>query len=311
MWFNNLIARLLPLVPRSLVEIFAKQYIAGEKLSQALEVIRKLNDQNASATLDFLGEDPEQKSDCLSAVDIYKTAIEQIHYQKLNSGISVKPSHMGLKMDKEFCFENLRTLAAHAQAHGVFVRIDMEDATLKADTIDLYLTLKQVFDNVGLVMQAYVRSGIKDINQMIEARANIRLCKGAYYWEDKNTVYKDMGIINSSYAYLLEKLLSNHCFTGIATHDEKLVFDAMALIDRLSLSEKDYEFQMLYGVEENLRKIIQTLGYPVRVYVPFGKEWFAYSIRRLKENPKMVSYIFANGLNTLLKRIKSRTAVIH
>lgn len=300
-WFNNLIAQVLPLVPKSLVRIFAKQYIAGETLMQALEKIRELNDQQITATLDLLGEDPKKRKDCLAAVNVYKKAIEEIRHQNLKSGVSLKPSHMGLKIDQQFCFENVHDLVLHAQKHNVFVRIDMEDVTLKADTIDLYLKLKKEFHNVGIVMQAYLRSAINDINQMIENKADIRLCKGAYFWEDKKNVYKDMQIINSSYAYLLEKLLSSHCFTAIATHDEKLVFEAIRIIDKLGLSKDKYEFQMLYGVAENLRKIIHDQGHPIRVYVPFGKEWFAYSIRRLKENPQMVNYIFANGIKSIFK----------
>ena len=300
-WLNNMIARVLPLVPRSLVGIFAKQYIAGETLSQAILKIRELNDQQISATLDLLGEDPQKKTDCLAAVNVYKKAIEEIQRQNLASGVSLKPSHMGLKIDRQFCFDNIRDLVLHAQQHNVFVRIDMEDVTLKAKTIDLYLELKKEFPNVGIVMQAYLRSAISDINQMIENKSNIRLCKGAYYWEDKKNVYKDMQIINSSYAYLLEKLLSGHCFTAIATHDEKLVFEAVKIIDKLGLSKEHYEFQMLYGVQEGLRKIIHDQGHPIRVYVPFGKEWFAYSIRRLKENPQMVSYIFTNGIKSIFK----------
>jgi len=296
---NHLIAQLLPLVPKSLVKIFAKQYIAGEKLSHAIEKIRELNGVNISCTLDLLGEDPKKASDCRIAVDTYKKAIREIRDQGLDSGVSVKPSQMGLKLDKQFCFDNFHELASHAKNHAVFIRIDMEDTTLKADTIDLYLQLAKEFSNVGIVMQAYLRTAIDDINQMIENKANIRLCKGAYYWEDKKIVYKDMAIINSSYLYLLEKLLSNHCFTGIATHDETLVFGAMKIIDKLGLSKENYEFQMLYGVQEYLREIIRDHGHPIRVYVPFGKEWFAYSVRRLKENPKIVSYIVANGIKNI------------
>lgn len=299
-WINNLIAQLLPLVPKPLVAIFAKQYIAGETLSHAIEKIRGFNDREIGATLDLLGEDPGKREDCRIAVATYKQAVKEIHQQGLNCGISLKPSHLGLKIDRQFCFDNLHDLVCHAQKYNVFVRIDMEDTGLKKDTIDLYFKIKNDFQNVGIVMQAYLRSGIADLNQMIENNANIRLCKGAYYWEDKHTVYKDMNIINSSYTYMMEKLLSNHCFTGIATHDEKLVFEAMKIIDKLGISKDRYEFQMLYGVEEGLRQIIHDQGHPVRVYVPFGKEWFAYSIRRLKENPEMVNYIVSNGIKRLL-----------
>jgi proline dehydrogenase len=298
-WLNNLIAHLLPLVPKSLVEIFAKQYIAGDNLAPAIKIVKDLNASNISATLDYLGEDPKNRAECLVAVDIYKKAVDEIYAQNLNSGVSLKLSHMGLKIDKKFCVKNMHAVAEYASLKNVFIRIDMEDITLKKETIDIYLKLKETFNNVGIAMQAYLRCAIEDADSMILKGANIRLCKGAYYREDKKFVYKDMGIINSSYAYLLEKILSNKCFAAIATHDEALVFEAMKIIDKLGLSKQDYEFQMLYGVQEHLRDIIRDQGHPIRVYVPFGQEWLAYSVRRLKENPQLVSYVFANGLKRL------------
>ena len=301
-WLNNLIAGLLPLVPRSLVGMIARQYIAGETLSQAVIKIRELNDRHIGATLDLLGEDPKTRSACLLAVATYKKALQAIKDEGLSSGISLKPSQMGLKIDQAFCFENIQTLVRAAKEKNIFVRIDMEDISLKEDTIIFFLRLTETYDNIGIVMQAYMRSGIDDINRMTRYGANIRLCKGAYFWEDETTVYKDMSVINSSYVHLLEKLLSNGCFTAIATHDEKLVFEAYKIIDRLKLSKDKYEFQMLYGVSERLRQSILDQGHRMRVYVPFGRDWFAYSVRRLKENPKMVTYIIEN----MLKRIFNR-----
>jgi proline dehydrogenase len=299
---NSLIANLLPLFPKSFVKIFAKPYLAGETLEEALAEIRALNARGISATLDLLGEDPKTRSQCRAAVEMYLAALDRIAETRLNSGISLKPSHMGLKLDKTFCFDNIREVAGHAAGHRIFVRIDMEDTALKNDTLDLFFRLKKEFDNVGIVVQAYLRSAIQDIRPLMDVKAGIRLCKGAYFWEDKKDAYKDPAVINSSYAYLLEQLLSHGCFTGIATHDEKLVFEAVKIIDRLGLGRDAYEFQMLYGVEEELRTILRDQGHPVRVYVPFGKEWLAYSIRRIKENPKMVSYVFSGMLKKLIQR---------
>lgn len=303
-WLNKWIAQLLPLIPKAVAGIFARQYISGETLDQAVNVIKDLNTQGINATLDVLGEDPSKKRECFEAVNVYKRSISAISAQKLNCGISIKPSHMGLKIDTEFCRENLSQILDHARKNGIFVRIDMEDEALKKRTVDLFFSLKKEYENVGIVIQAYLRSAIDDINQMIEKNANVRLCKGAYFPEDKKVVYKNMEIINESYAYILEKLLTSRCFTGIATHDEKLIFQSLKIIDKLNLLKTDYEFQMLYGVQEDLRNIIKSQGHSVRVYVPFGKEWFAYSIRRLRENPQMVSYI----LNTGIKKIFTRHA---
>lgn len=296
-WLNTLIALILPFVPKSLVGIVAKQYIAGETLEQAVARTRELNRNGMGATLDLLGEDPIDKASCTRAVETYEAVIRKIREKKLSAGISLKPSHMGLKLDPVFCLENIRHLVAFAGRYGIFVRIDMEDASLCDATIRLFLELAEAHDNVGIVMQAYLRRAIDDINTMAGCRANVRLCKGAYYWETRDTVYKDGEIVNQSYAYLLEKLLRADCFTAIATHDERLVFQALMIIDRLNVPKGRYEFQMLYGVEEELRRILVSQGRPVRVYVPFGKEWFAYSIRRLKENPRMVGYILGNAGN--------------
>lgn len=299
---NSLIANLLPLFPKSFIKIFARPYLAGETLEEALAEIRALNARGISATLDLLGEDPKKRSQCRAAVETYTRALDRIAETRLDSGISLKPSHMGLKLDTAFCFDNIREVVGHAAGRGIFVRIDMEDTALKNDTLDLFFRLKKEFGNVGIVVQAYLRSAIQDIKPLMDAKAGVRLCKGAYYWEPKNEVYKDPAVIRSSYAYLLEQLLSHGCFTGIATHDEKLVFEALKLIDRLGLGKEAYEFQMLYGVEEELRTILRDQGHPVRVYVPFGEEWPAYSIRRLKENPKMVSYVFSSLLKKLIRR---------
>jgi proline dehydrogenase len=144
-----------------------------------------------------------------------------------------------------------------------------------------------------------MRRTIDDANKLIPHKANLRFCKGAYYWESREVVYKDSDIINDNLCYILEKLLSNNCYVGIATHDEKLVWYGLKLVDKLGLSKDQYEFQMLYGVDPELRRIIVDAGHRLRVYVPFGREWFAYSIRRLKENPKMVTYIFKNTFNRI------------
>lgn len=306
-WLNNLIAKLLPLFPVSLVGLVAKTYIAGETLEQAVALTRDLNSKDTRVTLDLLGEDPKNREECTRAVGVYQDIIQAIHSKKLGAGVSLKPSHMGLKLDPVFCLANIRSIVEQASAHDIFVRIDMEDDLLREATMDLFFSIQSEFDNVGIVTQAYLRQGIDDANALIQKKANIRLCKGAYYWENRNTVYKDGDIVNQSYTYLLEKYLSQGCFVGIATHDEKLVFQSLKLIDQLNLSLDQYEFQMLYGVEEELRQILVDRGHPVRVYLPFGKEWFAYSVRRLKENPKMVGYILANAGTILRGLVKTRT----
>ncbi|UCE05909.1 MAG: proline dehydrogenase family protein [bacterium] len=293
-WFNNLIAKILPYVPRPFVGIVARQYIAGETLDDAVREVKNLNAQGISATIDLLGEEKKVKEDALKAVEIYKQVLKVIDQEKLDSNISVKPSHMGLKLDKEFCYNNIKTLVEEAKKIKNFVRIDMEDSSCTEDTIEIYLRLRKDYSNVGTVLQSYMRRIINDVNKLIPHKTNLRLCKGAYYWEKREVVYKDGEIVNDSFRYVMEKLLSNRCYVGIATHDEKLVWGGIKLVDKLKLKKDEYEFQMLLGVDPELRRIIVNDGHRLRVYVPFGKEWFAYSIRRLKENPKMVNYIMKN-----------------
>lgn len=300
-WFNSFIATLLPYVPKPIVGYFSRHYIAGENLSDAVRVVKELNQSGMCATVDVLGEEVKVKQDSLQAVDMYKQVLRAIDKEKLDANISVKPTHMGLKIDKEFCYENIETLVREAAKFKNFVRIDMEDATCTDDTIEIYLRLKKKYDNVGTVLQSYLRRTIEDINHLIPHNANLRLCKGIYN-EKREIAYKDKSIINYNFNYGLRKLLSNGCYVGIATHDEKLVWYALRLIDELKLTAEKYEFQMLLGVDHELRRIIVNSGHRLRVYVPFGKEWFAYSTRRLKENPAIAGHIMVNTINRILGR---------
>lgn len=298
-WFNNLIAAILPYVPKPLVGIVSRQYIAGEQLEDAVREIKELNAQGICATLDLLGEEVKEKEDSLKALETYKEILQTIDREKLDSNVSVKPTHMGLKIDKEFCYNNIKSLLDEAKKFNNFVRIDMEDSSCVDDTLDVFLRLRKDYDNVGTVIQSYMRRLIDDVNNLIPHKVNLRLCKGAYYWEKREVVYKDMEIVNDSFRYIMEKLLANNCYVGIATHDEKLIYDGIKLIDKLNLKADQYEFQMLLGVDPELRRIIVGAGHKLRVYVPFGKEWFAYSVRRLKENPKMVNYIIKNTFHRM------------
>jgi proline dehydrogenase len=199
---------------------------------------------------------------------------------------------MGLLVDKELCFQNIRRIVQEAQKLNNFVRIDMEDHPTTDDTIDMYLRLKEEFgDHVGIVIQAYLRRTIDDINLLSKHKANVRLCKGIYV-EPREIAYKDMAIINENYKYNLEKLISNGCYVGIATHDEKMIWHGLSMIDKYHLKADQYEFQMLLGVDEQLRDILVKSGHRLRVYVPFGADWYGYSTRRLKENPRMAGFVF-------------------
>lgn len=300
-WFNKIIAHTLPYVPRQIVGYFSKHYIAGEKMEDAIRLVKELNSQGMCATIDVLGEEVTLKEQSLEARKMYQNVMEAIHREKLDANISVKPTHMGLKIDKEFCYQNIRTLVAQAKKMNNFVRIDMEDATCTDDTLDIYLRLKKDFDNVGTVIQAYLRRTITDINKLIPHTPNLRYCKGIYS-ESREIAYKEKAIINRNFEYGLEKLLKSKSFTGIATHDEEIVWYGLKLIDQLQLKKDAYEFQMLLGVDNELRRILVDAGHRLRVYVPFGKEWFAYSVRRLKENPAIAGHVTRGFFDRILGR---------
>jgi len=293
-FFDKLVVWSIPFVPKPIVGFFSKKYIAGSKLEDAVRKVQELNKQGMMATLDLLGEESQSKEKAEEAVAEYFKMLEIIDEYKLDSNISIKPTQMGLFIDKEYCFQNVEKIVREAKKYNNFVRIDMEDHTATSDTIEFYLRLKEKYGkHVGTVIQAYLRRTSADINGLLEHKANLRLCKGIYV-EPRAIAYKDMSIINENYKFNLKKLLSNDCYVGIATHDEKLVWYALSLIEEQQLKYEKYEFQMLLGVDEELRKIIIDGGHRLRVYVPYGKDWYPYSVRRLKENPKMAGYVFRN-----------------
>jgi len=294
--FDKMVVWSLPLIPKPIVGYFSKNYIAGARLKDAVVKIKELNAKGMMATLDLLGEESASKTQAEEATAEYLHMLKIIDENKLNSNVSVKPTQLGLVIDKEFCYQNIRKIVNEARKFNNFVRIDMEDHTATSDSIEIYLRLKKEFDGyVGLVIQAYLRRTSADVNALIKEKANLRLCKGIYV-EERTIAYKDMAVINENYKFNLKKLLTNHCYTGIATHDEKLVWYALRLIEELGLKKEEYEFQMLLGVDEMLRQIIVDSGHRLRVYVPFGKDWYAYSVRRLKENPRMAGYVFKRVL---------------
>ncbi|MBN2366553.1 MAG: proline dehydrogenase family protein, partial [Calditrichaeota bacterium] len=179
-WFNKMIAVTLPYVPKPIVGFFSKQYIAGSKLEDAVRVVKMLNSNNIMATIDVLGEEVSERSHSLAAVELYKDVLEAIKTENLDANISVKPTHMGLEIDKEFCYENIMSLTQIAAENNNFVRIDIEDATTTDDTLDMYLKIKEVVPNIGTALQSYLRRTIDDVNRLIPHKANLRLCKGIY-----------------------------------------------------------------------------------------------------------------------------------
>ncbi len=290
-WFDKLVVMTLPLAPKPLVKRFARRYVAGETIEEMLGTVRRFNREGMMATIDVLGEFIHHKEEARAAASQYKEILAAIARERLDANISVKLSQMGLLLDKDLCYEVMNDLVATAAKHHSFVRIDMEDSPCTSDTIAIYLKLRKQYDNVGIVLQAYLRRTLGDAREIIKAGAgHFRLCKGIYI-EPRPVAFRDHKLINKNYALVLEEMLKNGAYVGIATHNEELVWEAMRLIDQYRLKRDEYEFQMLLGVDEELRDIIVGGGHRLRVYVPFGKDWYAYCVRRLKENPSIARHI--------------------
>lgn len=295
--FDKLIVFTMPLVPKSIVGRISSRYIAGVQVEDAMKVIQNLNNKKFLATVDILGEHVSNREEATKIAEEYIKTLETITEEKLNCNISIKPTHLGLKLSYDLCLDNFRNIVAAAKEENNFIRIDMEDSTCTDDTLRMFRTLRKDFDNVGVAIQAYLRRTLLDIRNMMNdgMQINVRLCKGIYT-EARSIAYKDNDVINRNFTLLLRELLSQKMYIGIATHDEKLVWEAFRLIDEFKLQPHEYEFQMLLGVDAELRRIIHDAGHRLRVYVPYGSEWYAYSTRRLKENPQIARYIIKNML---------------
>jgi proline dehydrogenase len=290
---NTLIVRTLPFVPTPLIRRFASRYVAGETLAQALEVVRRLNAEGCMATLDVLGEDVTNLSETESTVAEYREALAAIARENLDSNVSVKLTALGLKLDPQECRRQFDRILETARLHSNFVRIDMEDSSVTDETIAIYEESRAKGFAVGLVLQAYLRRSRQDVLRAADARANVRVCKGIYV-EPPAIAYQGREEIRESYAQMVETLLGAGCYIGIATHDVVLVERARATIERLRLDASGYEFQMLLGVAASLRRRLVTSGHRLRVYVPYGGAWQAYSLRRLKENPAIAGQVLKN-----------------
>ncbi len=288
--FHNLLIKLMPLVPKPVVRFVSKRYVAGATLASAIETVKALNREGSLATIDVLGESSTRRDECEAAVKEYLNVLDSIAEHSLDCNISLKPTQLGLLLDEEMCYLYIHQIVVRAAKYNNFVRVDMEDAHTTSATIKLFMRLHKEFNNVGLVIQACLRRSLDDVNILAEARANLRLCKGIYN-EPRAIAFKDPVIVNHNFSLLIKKALQTGCYIGIATHDEKIVWEGLKYIDKFKLEKTQYEFQMLLGVEEELRKILLVDGHKVRVYVPFGINWYAYSMRRLKENPKIAVYI--------------------
>jgi proline dehydrogenase len=284
---NQLILSAIQLLPRSLVKRFAMRYIAGEGLDDAVRVVKGINSNQMKATIDVLGENVSTREESLAAVRECEEVLHSIRQHHLGANLSMKLTQFGLKIDGNFCYSNVRRLLEIASGYNHFVRIDMEDSSTTSETLEIYGRLRsEGFENVGAVIQANMRRSEEDVRRLVSMKANIRLCKGAYI-EPEAIALKGKEEIRINYLKLLKILFEGKCYVGIATHDDFLIDETYRTIQQMNLTKSDYEFQMLHGVRIRLRDKVVAEGHSVRVYVPFGRSWYAYAIRRFKENPRM------------------------
>jgi proline dehydrogenase len=304
--FDRAIVRLLPAVPRPVVQKLSGRYIAGPELKDARETVRRINAEGKAATIDVLGEEITTEEEAAAIVRAYQDVFADIERCGLDSGVSVKLTGLGLKLDHELCRDNLRTVVLDAASRGNFVRIDMEDSSTTDETLRLYRELREEgHENVGIVLQAMLRRTLADVAALAELRPSVRLCKGIYV-EPSDVAYQDYEAVRASYVRSLEALLDAGCYVGIATHDEWLFGEGRRLVAERGLAREDYEFQMLLGVRPERGDELVVEGHKLRIYVPFGRQWYAYSLRRLQENPRIAGYIAADTLGRMIGRNGSR-----
>lgn len=283
-------------MPKKFVWLFSKRYIAGDNIEDALRESEKLNKEGNSVTIDILGEYIKELTEAEKNKEQYIELINSFIKSGVDGYFSLKPSMFGLLLDKEKCYENIEEIVRLAYEHNSFVRIDMEDSSCTDDELDIYMRLKKEFPGcVGIVFQSYLRRTFKDIERLSDFHeeknpVNVRLCKGIYI-EPEEIAFQDDAEVRDWFVKDIEYLVEKGIFVGIATHDKYLVNKAIEFLQKNEVPKDKYEFQMLFGVTPELRKTIVKGGHPMRIYVPYGKEWFGYSTRRLKENPNMTNHI--------------------
>ncbi|MGQ9643355.1 MAG: proline dehydrogenase family protein [Ignavibacterium sp.] len=292
---NQLIVSIVQMMPKNIVGFFSRKYIAGESLEDGINVVKQLNSKGIYATMDVLGEAVKNKEESLDAKNKAMEVLDAIEKHKLMANLSIKPTQMGLLIDEDFAYQQILELVKRAHEINNFVRIDMEDSSTTDMTINLYKKIFQQYKNLGVVIQAYLKRSFDDVVVLNKLGTNYRLCKGIYV-EPASIAIKDKQAIRENYLKILRQMFIDGNYVGIATHDKYLIDEAYRMIKEMNIPKDKFEFQMLLGVREDLRDKINSDGFKIRVYVPFGKDWYAYSVRRLKENPSIARHIVKSFL---------------
>lgn len=280
---------------------FASRFVAGEQLHEAVEAVRALNAKGISASLDLLGESVHNEAEARAARDEYLAILDRINEQGLNANVSLKLTAMGLDISEELCVSIMRDVLERAQRYGTFVRVDMESSayterTLRLFEERLYPGFKQ---HVGIVLQSYLYRTLADAQRAVELKCRVRLCKGAYK-EPAKVAYPDKKDVDANYVKCAQLLIENGTYPAIATHDPAMVAAVKRYVTEHNISTDRFEFQMLYGVRRDLQEQLVREGYRMRVYVPFGTQWYPYLMRRLAERPANVAFITGNVLREMV-----------
>jgi len=288
---DRAIARTLPLVPRAVVGRVAARYIAGAELADACRVVRSLNAEGKPATLDVLGEEVTSPTEAAVFAAAYLEVLAVVEREGLDANVSVKPTALGLELGRDVFHENLETVVRAAAERGNFVRVDMEDSATTDATLATYRELREAgHENLGIVLQAGLRRTLDDVRALADLRPSVRVCKGIYV-EPEEIAFADADEIRESFARTVEGLLDAGCYVAVATHDERLLDRCLRLVRERGLGPDRYELQFLLGVKPDVATRLVHQGHRLRVYVPFGPRWYEYSVRRLRENPRMATTI--------------------
>lgn len=299
--FSRTLVTTLPLVPKAVVGKVASRYVAGESLDDAVATIRGLNAEGAMATVDVLGEEVTDRGKAEAAVAEYLRVLDAIVDRGLDANVSIKPTLLGLKIGTDFCRDAIGRIAEAARERNLFVRIDMEDRTTTDATLAIYHALQPRLGNLGVVLQAYMRRTLADVAALPADGANVRLCKGIYI-EPRQAAWKGYETVRLNFVAALRKMIRQGVYAAVATHDEYLVCAALDLVDQHRLGRDRYEMQMLLGVDDELRRILIAEGHRMRVYVPYGADWYPYSMRRLRENPEVARHVMRATLGRTFGR---------
>ena len=286
-WLKNFFMKFF--ISRAVV----KRFVCGEKLEDAIRAVKNLNEKGLIATIDHLGEEVTNWDEAQKAAQFYHEILEAIYKSKVNSNASLKLTQMGLKVDFQKCRDSVEKIVQKAKGFGNFIRIDMEGSDVTGITLDLFYSLRKKYDNVGIVVQTYLYRTEKDVEDILNLKGRIRLCKGAYK-EPASVAFPKKKEVDDNFIKLTKVLLKSGVYHGIATHDEKLIDFTKKFSQEENISKESFEFQFLYGIRSDLQENLAKEGYNIRVYVPYGTEWYPYFMRRLAERPANLFFLLKN-----------------